>query len=102
MLATETTPHQPTAMNYQHQEAFDSELNSRYDDQAERYASTALDPYYEAYCDLGRYLDEDELKLLSFEDFKAGEIALQKELRSRVFAPVAVEQEEYDPNEIPF
>jgi len=89
-------------MNNQYQEAFDSELNSRYDDQAERYTSTALDPYWEAYSDLGRFLNEDELKLLSFEDFKAGEIALQNELRSRVFAPVTVEPEEYDPNEIPF
>ena len=50
------------------QEAYLSELNA-YDDNAERYASSTLDPEYEAFCDIGRYTDEFDG--LSFEEYKA-------------------------------
>jgi len=68
----------------QAQEAHDSDFNSRYDDQAERYASTALDPYYEAYCDF----EGDDT--ISFEEFKAAAKAQEEAVRfrSRIAAPV--------------
>ena len=41
----------------QAQQELQSEENARFDDNHERYAATALDPYYEAFCTARNYGD---------------------------------------------
>ena len=72
-----------------------SEENARFDDHHERYAATALDPYYEAFC------SEDVPEDMTFAEFKAFAIAQERAPRAPE-APAKAPAKASNPDEIPF
>jgi hypothetical protein len=68
------------------QEHCDYEANAQFDYISEAYASTALDPFHEGYCDYCSDSEEQGEEPLGFEDWKAREKDRAKAFRS---APIA-------------